>query len=359
MKIGILTFHRAHNYGAVLQCYSLQEALREMGHDAQVIDYRQPHIESVYKPIRWRSWLKTAAHMHMRKALHALKNYLPRKTRRRIFEAFCNKYLLCTAPCDETHIPRDFDAYVIGSDQLWNKLCTGDKLDSVYAADFRRKQESRVIGYAIGASMGTLEAMGDKLHKIISRFSAFSVREEIISKVIGCMTDNPRPSVCCDPALLNDATFWSKITNEKYKDREYVLVYEVRRPFRLQAKASSLAQELGCEVIDANKAQLSVEDFVSLFKYARYVLTSSFHGTAFSLIFGRPFYSFKLYDGWDARYVNILHAVNADHCCVDLDFTPDPGRGSLEPDVIRTLNAYRQASLQFLQEATATPSSPG
>ena len=49
MKIGILTFHRAHNYGAVLQCYALQEIMRRRGHDVRVIDYRQPWIEEFYK----------------------------------------------------------------------------------------------------------------------------------------------------------------------------------------------------------------------------------------------------------------------------------------------------------------------
>ena len=56
MKIGILTFHRAINYGAVLQCYALQETLKRMGHNVEVIDYRQPMIEKAYKCIKW-NWL--------------------------------------------------------------------------------------------------------------------------------------------------------------------------------------------------------------------------------------------------------------------------------------------------------------
>lgn len=48
MKVGIITYHRAHNYGAVLQCYALQEVLKRMGHDTQIIDYRQPFIEKLY-----------------------------------------------------------------------------------------------------------------------------------------------------------------------------------------------------------------------------------------------------------------------------------------------------------------------
>lgn len=357
MKIGILTFHRAYNYGAVLQCYSLQEVLREMGHDVWIINYLQPHIERCYKPIIWRSWLRSVAHLQRGAAWNALKKYPSRKKKKQDFEAFTGKHLRCTAPCDSEHIPQDFDAYVIGSDQVWNQNCLGGRIDNIYTACFPHKPESKMIGYAIGASMGTLEAMGDKLSEIISRFNAFSVREELAAKIIACMTDGNRPHVCCDPALLHDTDFWSKITNDKYRNRKYVLVYEVRHPQHLQEKAIALAQELDCEIIDASSMQYPVDDFVSLFKYARYVITTSFHGTAFSLVFGKPFYSVKLHDGWDTRYVNILHALHADHCCVELDFQPDPNRTALEPEVIRNLNVYRQASLQFLKDATVATSS--
>ena len=358
MKIGILTFNRAYNYGAVLQCYSLQETLREMGHDAWVINYLQPHIERSYKPIIWRSWLSSAAHLHLRGARNTLRNYPPRNKKKQDFEAFTSKYLHCTAPCDHEHIPQDFDAYVIGSDQVWNQNCLGGRIDNTYTAHFPRKPESQMIGYAIGASMATLEAMGDKLPQIISRFNAFSVREELAAKVIACMTDGTRPRVCCDPALLHDADFWTKITNNKFKTRKYVLVYNLRYPQSLRPKIAALAQKLNCEIIDASPMQYPVDNFVSLFKYARYVITTSFHGTAFSLIFGKPFYSVKLHDGWDTRYTNILHALHADHCCAELDFQPDPTRKELEPEVVRNLKEYRKPSLQFLKEALPAPTSP-
>ena len=356
MKIGILTFHRACNYGAVLQCYSLQETLKAMGHDVWVIDYLQPHIERCYRPVIWRAWLKSVAHLHLIGARNVLRDYPSRNKRKQDFEAFTGKYLRYTACCDSEHIPRDFDAYVIGSDQVWNQKCLGGRIDNTYTACFPRKPESKVIGYAIGASLGTLEAMGDKLPEIISRFNAFSVREELAAKVIACMTDGNRPRICCDPALLHDTDFWDKITNDKFKSRKYVLVYNLRYPQSLRVKIAALAQSLGCEIIDASPVQYPVDDFVSLFKYARYVITTSFHGTAFSLIFGKPFYSVKLHDGGDTRYVNILHALHADHCCVELDFQPDPTREELEPEVVHNLKEYRKPSLQFLKEALSASS---
>ena len=95
MKIGILTFHRAHNYGAVLQCYALQEVLKGMGHDVEVIDYRQKWTEEVYKPfsltvmkVRCKGVHSTIRYI---KGLH--KRYTAVKKKRASFEAFNSTFL--------------------------------------------------------------------------------------------------------------------------------------------------------------------------------------------------------------------------------------------------------------------------
>ena len=352
MKIGILTFHRAHNYGAVLQCYALQEVLKGMGHDVQVIDYRQPFIDKSYTPFILRKCIGNFIHVK-KEAYRYLRGVLERWRSQQFFEHFITSRLHLTASCDATSIPQDFDVYLIGSDQLWNPIIIGKKFDPVYLGEFKRPKGSTLLGYAISTPIGSFDKMGDKqLTNVVKSFHALSMREEMTAKVVGCLT-GITPQVCCDPTLLTDASLWDAMTNDKFKNRKYVLVFEVRRPRRarnlLKRKAAAIASRLGCEVITIGVGQYSVEDFVSLFKYASHVVTSSFHGTVFSLIFNRPFYSVKLKDGFDGRYENLLAAIGADSQCVDMDFNPVPT--SVDYTKINdALKNYRAKSLTFLRQ---------
>lgn len=352
MKIGILTFSRAYNYGAVLQCYALQEVLRNMGNEVWVIDYRQPHIEKAYRPFILRNFAGSVAHIK-KEAYNYLRGYPARKRRETIFEGFMARYFHLTAPCDQKTIPQDFDAYVIGSDQLWNPICTGMVVDPVYLGEFSRPEGSGLYGYAISTPLMAFDNLGmSQLRSVVSSFDALSMREEMTARVIGSLTDLT-PQVCCDPTLLTDATFWNAVTNDKFAGRRYVLVYEVRYPRGdhdlLQRKAAALAAHLGCEVIYAGTGRYSVEDFVSLFRHATHVVTSSFHATVFSVIFGRPVYSVKLKDGHDGRYENLLHALGADALCVEKDFDPVPLNVDYRP-IHAALAEYSKQSRAFLEK---------
>lgn len=322
MKIGILTFHRAHNYGAVLQCYALQEILRRRGHDVRVIDYRQPWIEEFYKLISIRmlrdSGGLSGAFAYLKKNA---KKFLLAPCRSLNFRRFRDAYLDMTAPCDAA-IPQDFDCYVIGSDQLWSLHCLGGKTDLVYMGKFDRSGGSRVVGYAISADMKSIQTIESDLKEWTDSFDELSMREAEVADKVSEITGR-RCDVCLDPTLLTDADIWNPVLDERWKDRNYVLVYEVRWEKKnkglLRRKAEELAAKIGegCEVIDLSAVKYSVRDFVSLFRYARYVLTTSFHGTVFSILFETPFYAFPLWNGYDLRYVELLSSIGAEDRLVD------------------------------------------
>ena len=161
MKIGIITVHRAYNYGSVLQCYALQEYLKRVGHDVWVIDYRQKWTEATYKPFS----LYYIWQFVKRKDIHTIIGYWrERKTRcqnlrqaKQMFSSFTKRFHL-TKPCCRK-IPSDFDIYLIGSDQLWSFQCVGGK-DKIYIGDFKHPANSRVIGYAISAGVDSLYRLG-------------------------------------------------------------------------------------------------------------------------------------------------------------------------------------------------------
>lgn len=354
MKIGILTFHRAHNYGAVLQCYALQEILKRMGHQVYVIDYRQPWIEDFYRFISMdmirscRNLSEVSAYLKKN-----LKKFLRSPFRRLYFRQFRDSYLTLTDPCTGTR-PQDMDAYVIGSDQLWSLHCLGGKYDPVYMGAFDHPSESPVIGYAISADMQSVEALDDVICANRWRFQALSMREEAVAARVCDLTGKPC-EVCLDPTLLTDIPIWEPIIDEKWAGRNYVLVYEVKwkkeNKGLLRKKAEEIAEQIGdgCEVIDLSGMTYSVKDFVSMFRYARHVVTTSFHGTVFSIIFEVPFNVYPLWDGYDLRYMELLHNLGAD------DRVAEPDSPLLLQDmgfveIKEKLDLLRKSSFDFLEK---------
>lgn len=351
MKIGILTFHRAHNYGAVLQCYALQEVLKSMGHEVWVIDYRQPFIEELYSPFNIHR-LKGLL-LHPRGIYHYFKSVFHRLRKQKIYTEFLNKHIRLTKPC-QNDIPEDFERYVIGSDQLWGLHCLGGVADDVYLGNFRHNSLSKKIGYAISTNLNSLKALNnnDSLKDSVANFARLSMREEFAADYIENETGT-KPTVCLDPTLLTDEHIWKPLINDKWKDERYILMYEVRclkdDPNMLQKKAKELADKYNCKIIDLSSMAYSVEDFVSLFKYAQYVVTTSFHATVFSIIFDTPFYSIKLNDGHDGRYTNLLNALGLEICCVEKDSIYSPQEIDFS-SAKEKLDILRNSSFEFLSE---------
>lgn len=352
MKIGLLTVHRAYNYGSVLQCYALQEYLEQKGHEVMVIDYRQRWTEAVYKPF---SWYYIFYYLR-KKDIHAIVGYWRERKKRyeevkkqaHNFLGF-SKRLHLTSPC-RNRIPQDFDQYIIGSDQLWSHQCVGGE-DKVFLGNFKRPKLSRLLGYAISAGTNSLQLFGkEKTARILSRFDALSMREksnaEYIERTLGACLP-----VCIDPTLLVDASLWQNMINASWASKKYIAVYQVRhiagQSDFLRKKAEVLAKQLECEVIDLSAMQYSVEDYISIIKYARYVFTSSFHATVFSVIMETPCFALRLNDGLDVRYVDLLSNIGLEKELVDVDFTPLPFKVDFV-EAKKKLRSYVKTSEEFL-----------
>lgn len=129
MEVGILTFSRVHNYGAILQCYALYESLKNLGHNVKIIEYKQPFLEASSRPFIFKAFINKLT--HPRSFLRYIKQYKSRVISEKQYNTFKSLYLDCTKPCDSKHIPPNFDLYIIGSDQVWGTNCTNG-IDKVY-----------------------------------------------------------------------------------------------------------------------------------------------------------------------------------------------------------------------------------
>lgn len=350
MKIGIITFHRAHNYGAVLQCYALQEYLKGLGYDAYVIDYRQKYIEYIYKKINIKYLIRCILNFKIKFAFFYLKNHLYDKKRRVIFNRFNEKFLNTTYPITSTTKMPNFDIYIIGSDQVWSLQCTNG-FDPIYWGDFKKPENSKIIGYAISTNNKSISEIGEnKMFKLCQNFNNLSIREESFAKIISKISKR-NINTCIDPTLLPNIDVWNKLINDKWKYLNYIFIYQARFPNYdvnyLKRKAKKIAREFHWEIIDMSLMTFSPEDFISAIKYAKCIITTSFHAAVFSIIYEKPLCCIKLNDGHDNRYVDLLKSIKAD----DLIFNKDSEITIKEVNykmIKQNLNNIRHTSIEFL-----------
>ena len=311
MKIGILTLHRANNYGAALQCYALQCTLQSLGYDAWVIDYRQPDTERSYRPFQWNS-----IRQHILNPKLLCKDLTIRPLlailRQIAYNRFRGKYFRTTQPVRHAaDMPQDFDVYLIGSDQLWSIQCLGYNIEPAYFGEFPHSQDSRVCSYAISSNIQSLETIGkEKLGQYLKNFNILSVREETIAAYI-LQATGFKARIDIDPTLLVDSTVWEAITPRLRVRGEYVLTYFLLPEQRKYAAA--FARRLGLRLIEVGKVAMSPTDFLAYVKHATYIIGGSFHIAVFSIVFQKNFFIIKKNNGFDVRSASLLHNLHLEN----------------------------------------------
>lgn len=295
MRIGILTFHRAHNYGAMLQTYGLLNFLKSMGHDVYVIDYCPVLFKKAYRrtiPAIPRNPLNILKVLVNEPFVH--------KCRVKRYDAF-NEFMKSEFnlyPWKKGFDGREFDIIFIGSDQVWNKDCLGG-FDKIYWGDGLK---CKVASYA--ASLAWFRPSAQELTKVknyLNNFHSISVRENDAAEYLASITNKPI-DVVCDPTLLLDAQDWERVSIPVDEDKKYVLCYDLVSNPQCQEFAGELARSKGLKLINivgvVNKTSpvnsvktAGPREFLSYFRNSEYVVTTSFHGTAFSLIFNKQFYA--------------------------------------------------------------------
>lgn len=302
MKIGILTFHAADNYGAVLQCYALQKYLSDLGHQVYVIDYIPKYIKKIYKPFQW--------HRHpwyfLKMLLRLPKSYLHHY----YFKRFRHQWLNLKK-INHNSIPMDFDIYIHGSDQIWNSKLTNG-LDKIYLGDYKTKQGTKKICYAVSFENKPFKNdEKEMIKKSLTIMDGISLRENSLLAYLQPLTHKKIESVV-DPTLLLSLSDWQCLTTNTSPKRKYVLVYMVGQNSKVIPFAQKIAKPIGAvvQVIDyptsCHAHIYSVEGFINAFRHASYVVCTSFHATIFSIIFKRNFYTFASGSTSDIRYYALL-----------------------------------------------------
>ena len=333
-----------------MQCYALQEVLRGMGHDVWVINYQQPYILEQFKPKRligFRSFVKALLEKRLKDYFY--KGFLP-YIKKRNFDKFRHKYLKETSKCYGSFDIPDFDLYVIGSDQPWNPDLTGGA-DLVYWGQFQHPEKSRLATYAMSGAVSAIGKIGwERVTGYCECFDYISFREEALAHKFSSLLGK-RCSTVLDPTLMADANLWAPIVNTKWSERRYVLLYHVGAPEKvlkaMYERAKLLATANQLEIIDASRYLYTPSDFVSLIKFAQYVITASFHAMVFSVIFKKTFVVAKTGQASDVRFENLLGALGLENCLQNMDSIS----GLQTPNyqmVFKWLSVMREDSFNYL-----------
>ncbi|KLE14595.1 polysaccharide pyruvyl transferase family protein [Clostridium sp. C8] len=322
MKIGIVNFHFAHNYGAMLQAYALQESLREMGNESIIIDFKPNEIMDGYeiwtfKKIR-----------NIKSFLWTIKNYRRLKLKYDVFEEFKNKYMNLTNETyktieSSTLNKYNFDVFVCGSDQIWNMdLNCGLK---EYLLSFSNDSKVKKISYAASIGSNKIKKEHVKIMKNdLKSFDSISVREDDAVKIIN-KEFNLKAVQVLDPVFLLSKEQWEKISLDvDLKGEKYILLYGLEENELFENIFSVLKEETNFKIVnispnkskskyvDENLFNVGPREFIGLLSKAEIVVTNSFHGTCFSIIFGKRFFTIG-HSELNSRMESILRLMNLEN----------------------------------------------
>lgn len=364
-KVGILTFHNAHNYGAVLQAYALKTKLNRMGYDAEILNYRNRYIAKRYRrvfhidlwkrdilPSRWGKVCK-----QMRDIFFGLKEW---QSQWSAFEQFiCEKLLdgkekeLSLSDVEKENC----DVYILGSDQIWARELTHG-FDAAYFGQF--SPDRKKISYAASVPNGNIpDAEREYFKRYLESLAHLSVREETLAEELHELTGREAETVV-DPTLLLEKEDYEELLSEKTPVKEnYVFAYFVVESGTLSRCAAKAARTLGCRLIELhyNKTpdicgenmvfDAGPREFLTYIKNAKAVVTNSFHGTVFSILFQKKFYSVYEENG---RISNLLTFLGLEERHItsekELKLSEEINYGESE----QRLSEYRSRSVAFLKK---------
>lgn len=358
--VGILTFHRALNYGAVLQAYALKKVCDDLGCDAHIIDYDYDGGEELATPVT-----TFLAAENKKAALPGLiRDLLGRsgtKKRAHAFDAFRKKYLAESAPCasPEDIAALGYDALIAGSDQIWNRGVTRHRYDPVFFMDF--ETSARKILYA--ASSEDVPFPGEKGEAFAKALEGLqgmvSIREQKLADYVEQLTGKAYP-VVLDPTLLAGRGVLEAIDIPEPSGEEYILIYQISSNPASDISVRSLEKRFGCPVYTMTVPRLDdrhgrrgtagPEEFLSLLMGAKFLVTNSFHGIALSLLMHKQFFVYEN-GGTMTRIDSLLDLVGLQDRKVKMTAEIDPDIGVDFASVDMRLSAARANSLKFLEHA--------
>ena len=355
MKIKTITCHDVYNVGASLQAFALQKYLSTLGHDVEIIDYKPDYLSKHYsltnvsnpkydKPILREIYIL----LKLRRRIEALKS-----AKKQAFDSFTKQYLRITNK--RYHSIQDLrtdcpeaDLYLAGSDQIWNPLFPNGK-DPSFFLDFVPEGKIKASYAASFAVEEISDTDRRRDQKFLSTFDHISVRESSALEIIKSM--DLHGTHVCDPVFLLDPDEWEKIMIEFKHERNYIFVYDFDCNQAVHMIIRKYAEEHNLDIVSAfpfeggkRLAKLGPREFLGVIAGAELVISNSFHATAFSIVFHKPFLVFNRQEQINTRMRDLI-------LCFDIDNNAFINHGNDIPSVRYDWKMIDQHKIQFVKQS--------
>lgn len=374
---GIITLHFSVNYGAVLQCFALSETLKKNGIQVNVINYYPDYAKYYWEPqkkymdairdevISCRRGIGYTRKNVFIGCLKALKyvykqnknmnNYLIKYN---AFKEFSEKHLILTKEYNNIEMMKElpFDVLITGSDQVWNSNYTNYAFDKAYFLKFGRNDAIK-IAYGVSTYMYENERWWTEMLSLCNDFDRVSLREKMVCAKINGLCGAEKAVAVLDPSLLLTADEWCKFESCGYDCPErYVLTYCLHEDELCLHYLNEYISSNNIMVIDISPKRLGKifdwrgncgpDEFLYLVHNAEIIITDSFHGTTFSVIYNKNFISINTKQS-DTRILDFLKLLDLDDRCKN-SFAKIPLQPINYEIANKNLKILRENSLHFL-----------
>lgn len=321
MIVNVITRHAPTNYGSLLQAIATQRVIMNLGHECRIINYIpkcetgvRMAITQLEQKTKWR-------HNPIKKAIYLMVAEPETLLMDRKFLAMRKKYLLMGPCCATTgelkklYAEKKDEVFLTGSDQVWGPISTGH-YDPTYFLDFVPKS-SRKLAFAASFGKAIFDEQTLKEYGVLlKKYDSLAVRENVAVELLKKMDISAKQVL--DPTLLMDADAWSEYVKPMKKPEKYVLVYQIHANSDLDHYAVKFAEKAELPLLRVSpllhQAKRSgkfvycpdISGFLDLVKNAAYMVTDSFHGTAFAINFNTQFVEVLPNTGTSSRNQSIL-----------------------------------------------------
>lgn len=323
--VATLTFQDALNYGALLQCYALQQSILKLGHSTEVLNY----ASEVIRLSNWPRKMLSASSLAEAAKILVKNQYLTK--RKKSFDAFKKECLVLSKEVSVDSFSTDTAKYakvIVGSDQVWNPILTHGDMNY-----FLKDLSSSTKKAAYAASIGLSSIPGDyatDIRALLSDYCDITVREETAAKVLGALTGK-NIDVVCDPVMLLDSSEWEDVMEDcEPGDKPYILYYSLGLPDKgIVEMCRWLSSKKNCGLVVLHNSPANPRGCISdnscdprrwmrYLKDADTIVTPSFHGVCFSLIFRKNFICLKNQKNSDvsSRLSDLLERVGLRERCM-------------------------------------------
>lgn len=362
MRIAIISYNIHSvwsNYGAVLHSWAFQQTLLKLGYESKILDY----VVDDFKKYNFKYPALSKGTLPIRNRIVLLANVFMYASRYAKFKNFFEEnYNKTSKQYNKDNVSElDFDIYICESDVLWSPVSIGG-MDRMFFFDYPNMAKKLKIAYSV--SMGDMH-FDDKslslLKRKIANFDYVSVREKTAKDFLNKNIKTDVEHVL-DPVFLLNENDYNSLLIDKAMDEDYVLVYSINRTKGLMKTARNISEYYNAKLIiisdffiysiyGKTRNNASITEFLTLFKNAKYVITNTFHGASFAIVFNKNFVVYSRYNK-NAKIKSVLETTSLNNQLLEEGVVL---KKPIEIDSYKTVNARlrkeKEKSIHFIKKA--------